>query len=283
MADLATLIVSCGEQGRSRFASWRSEVFEDWALHLCPALFFADPLRARDLLVLLAEGVGLGLLGRREEPPASWLDGMLRGPVVPWLIEALEPERAPLLARVWNLGEGAGREAAFIDRYLLARLESFQHPATLSEDLRRELSPLLDAPQPATWQGPYRVCTLDLRKTDDRFLPGALHIVGPRLLAVSDRRRDVVLGVLLGPNAPSVLGTIALSAEGLPSGGFSAGAVPQRSVPPEIRWASEEVFIADHKVSLPRLLKPHTSVIAESGYLVATSENSQRLWVVCHD
>lgn len=267
-----SLAVSKESAGAShRFARWNAEVFDEWASGPIAELWAQDPARGRDLLALVAEGVGRGWLGALSQRPKTWLDGLLRGPVLSWLPELPASERAPLLATAWNLGEGALREDAWIDRFLLARLSALTGPRTLPQDVILELEPLLDPAPPSPWTGPYRVSTMDLRASDDAFLPGALRFVGPRLLAVADRRRDIVLGLLLGPGQPSVLG--ALDLEELPA------AEPDGL--PEVRWEGELV-IGAQRIALPRLGEPLELAIAPTGYVVASAVHSQRLWVVAH-
>jgi hypothetical protein len=271
VVDPTAEAVATARECERRFARWDGASFEAWVRGPVAEVWAADEARGADLLRLVAEGIGRGALGPLDQRPRSWLDGLLRGPLPGW-IAATPPEgRAALLVRVWNLGEGAAREAPWMDRFLLARLSALSGPETVLADVTRELEPLLDEGPPCPWTGPYRVSTVDLRPSDPKFLPGQLQLLGPRVLAVADRRRDVTLGLVLGPGEPAVLG--AMDPIEAPS---------ERPARPSVRWDGGVLVIGADRVTLPALGEPLELLVAPAGYVVATAESSQRLWVVAH-
>jgi hypothetical protein len=259
-----------------RFASWDSARFVAWAAGPVAAVWALDPPRGADLLELVAEGIGRGLLGPLDQRPWGWLDGVLRGPLLVWLQGLAPAARAQLLVDVWNLGEGAALHARWVDHYLLARLPAFSGPERLKEELVGELEPLLGEPPPAPWRGPYRLNTLDLSLLDDHFLPGPMTFVGPRILAVADRRRESVVGLLLGPGEPSMLGPLDLPAQDL------ASLESPPPAPVSLRWEPGRVLLGGQVVALPHLLELHEMTSAIAGHVVASAVDSQRLWVLSH-
>ena len=271
--SLLTEVLRESERAKRRFASWSADLFEERALSLLPAIWEGDPDCGRALLAALSEGVGERLLGPLSLPPVTLLDALMREHLPRWLPAQPKAGRVELLVRLFNLGEGCAKEPPFVDAYLRSRISALRGPETLVEDLARELSPLVDDPEDASWRGPYALHVLDLRETDDRFLPGKMALVSPRILAVCDRRRPLALSILLGPGAPSVLGPIDVD-------------TPTQQMPgsarPEIAFGSDSVSISGVAVALPLLQSPHTHVVSRAGYLAASAENSQRLWVVCH-
>jgi hypothetical protein len=259
-----------------RFASWDAVRFASWAEGPVSAVWALDGARGADLLELVAEGIGRELLGPLDQRPWGWLDGVLRGPLLSWL-QATEPaQRAQLMVDVWNLGEGAALHARWVDRYLLARLPALSGPQNLQQELVRELEPLLGEPPAASWQGPYRVSTVDLRLHDDRFLPGPMAFVGPRILAVGDRRRDAVLGLLLESTGPSVLGPLDLP----PQGRAELSAPPLAPIP--VRWEPGRLMLGGQAVAVPHLLELQELTSAVAGHVVASAVDSQHLWVLSH-
>jgi hypothetical protein len=256
-----------------RFASWDAARFAQWAQGPVSAVWALDAARGADLLELVAEGIGRELLGPLGQRPWGWLDGVLRGPLLSWLDQTPPAGRAQLLVDVWNLGEGAALHARWVDRYLLARLPSLSGPDKLREELVCELEPLLGEPAAAPWKGPYRVHTVDLRLIDDRFLPGPMAFLGPQVLAVADRRREAVLGLLLGPGEPLVLGALDLALQGLPE---------LAPAPVTLRWEPGRVLIGGQPVAVPHLLELHEVASAVAGHVVASAVDSQRLWVLSH-
>jgi hypothetical protein len=254
-----------------RFAAWDPAAFATWTREILDPLEQGDPRSAEDLGRLVVEALGRGLAGSLAEPPRTWLDAMLRGPVPGWLRSLPARDRAPLLVRAWNLGEGCASGPRYLDRYVRDRVGTFADPASLPDDLARALAPLTDPVPTPSWRGPFQLAILDLRATDPRFLPGALRLAGPRVLAVADRRRDTALGILLGPE-PVVLGAIEFPGE-------PAAAEPD---PVELDWGDGSVEIGEEWFGLPLLGVPRDTLVAPAGYAIATAANSQRLWIVSH-
>ena len=225
-------------------------------------------------LTLLETGVGSGMLTTLlEAAPANFLEHCLRN----WLpseLARLEPKQGPaMMARLWNLAEGLGREPGWVQAYILSRAGDFQPGTPPEEFLISVLRPLfVPAPTP-TWQGPFRVTLLSMRAADDEFLPGDQYLAAPSVLVVADRKRQVRLGVHLRIHGRSeILGTF----------GQTSPPIPQHG--PECRGYLEargELLYRRRTLSrCPFLHEPFRWTITTSGFIVASSRDSQKLWIV---
>jgi hypothetical protein len=132
------------------------------------------------------------------------------------------------------------------------------------------LRPLLEPAPAARWDAPYRVTLLSLRTADDEFLPGEMQLAAPTVLVVSDRRRPVRLGVHLRRMGQSIV----LGAFG-PTGSF-----PDEPAGVQVTWNGGTANIGIDTVCLPFLASPFRATLVRAGYLVASSIDSQKLWIV---
>lgn len=264
-----------GEQGPKRFSRWNGTLFSAYCQTVLPALLTKlGPANERTLLGLASlvyQGIGEGYLnGEPDSEPRNLLEFCIRD----WLPEALAGappgEHLPLLARVWNLGEGILREPEWINSYVMSRIGELRGAKSLEAILEDILRPLLEPAPAARWQAPYRVTMLSLRPVDDAFLPGELRLAAPTVLVVSDRRRPMRLGIHLLRNGQSrVLGTFG------PLAGFE-----DEPAGVEVAWEKGGARIGDEKVTLPFLDVPLRWALVRAGYLVASASDSQKLWIV---
>jgi hypothetical protein len=264
-----------GEQGPKRFSRWNGALFSAYCQTILPAFGTKlGPAHERTLLGLatfIYQGIGEGHLnGQLDDEPGNLLEFCVRD----WLPEALAgssaDEHLPLLARVWNLGEGLLREPDWINAYVMSRIGELCGEKSLEAILEEVLRPLLEPAPAARWQEPYGVTTLSLRAVDDGFLPGEMQLAAPTVLVVSDRRRPMRLGIHLRRQGQSrVLGTFG------PLSSFE-----DEPVRVEIAWEPGSARIGDNRVPLPFLDVPLRWTLVRAGYLVANAVDSQKLWIV---
>jgi hypothetical protein len=266
--------------GPRRFARWDAALFE--ALVAGPAHALSGALGGQAdagpvlaaYLSLLHQGVGITAVRRAEAGPGGWSSYLERCLVeqVPSLLPRLPAgKRVPLLAKVWNLGEGLLREPAWLDRYVIASAAALADLQDLEAFLIRTLEPVLSAAAPASWTGPFAVTVLDLRTSQEQFLPGEIRLAAPTVLRVTDRRRaGVEVGVLLGRGGRS-------KALGVMSGLVDFADAGDR---PAVAFRDGRVVVAGAEVAVPRLRRCHRHLVARSGFIAACAVDSQRLWIV---
>ncbi len=265
-----------GEEGPRRFSGWNAPLYDAYRGTILPELWKRLPPNSErtfaGLTALVQSGIGEGYLkGGPGVAPRNFLEFCLRD----WLPDVLArlpaEKHLPLLARVWNLGEGLLREPEWVNDYVMSRIGELRGDRMPEEILGDILRPLMEAAPEALWVSPYRVTLLSLRHADDEFLPGEMQLVAPTVLVVADRRRPVRLGIHLRREGRSVV----LGSFG-PTGTFP---VEPNSVP--VEWEEEgNARIGGETVSLPFLTAPFHWTLVGAGYLVANAIDSQKLWIV---
>jgi hypothetical protein len=219
------------------------------------------------------QAVGTGVL-RRASAGAAWTSFLERCLVE--LVPALLPRvgagaRLPLLAEVWNLGEGLGREPSWLDRLTTACAARLQDLADVEGFLVRTLGPVLAPAPPAAWRGPFAVTVLDLRPLHDEFLPGETALAAPTVLRVEDRRGNgIQAGVLLRRGGRSEL--LGLT-EGL-------GDYAEAGDRPAVEFHDGRAAVAGQAVAVPALRRCHRHAVARAGFVAACAVDSQRLWIL---
>jgi hypothetical protein len=270
--------------GRRLHAHWEPDRFD--RLMRGPAAGLRDRLLGRQFAdetiaayaMLLREALGSGYLGQSSpatEPECGPWPNFLAFALLKLVPESLadEPdaERVARLACLWNIGEGLLSEPAWVDRYLLAYSANLRRVGDVESFVVETLGPALAPSEPASWSGPFSVSTLDARPVLDGFLPGEMVLAAPRILCVQDRRDPGQhLGLLLGHGGQSRwLGpTPAMETY-----------VEEGPVPP-LRVVGARAKVGSHPVDLPLIGEPHRTAIARAGFVVVSSVDSQRLWIV---
>jgi hypothetical protein len=273
------------DEWRGRFAEWDDEPFAAVAVGPGAALAAAlggEPGGDRVVdgyLRLVAEALRLRYLDRAScagaGPPTDLLARCLLD-VLPRRLPAYPAERRlPLLARTWNLGEGLLRQSPWIARLASALVTDADDLERLDEALAFALAPLMAAPRPSAFVGPFEVGMLDLGEVDDEFLPGAMHAAAPFVVCVHDRMRDglQVAVVLARPGASRTLGASPCLA---PDRGADDGG----RIDVDVRLGDSRVNIAGQTVALPTVHGAHSQLLLASGFLAVTAVDSQRLWIV---
>jgi hypothetical protein len=273
MSDLTDIFMAAAHEGQRRYANWNDTLFDE--LCLGPATNLANSLEGaagtEDVvtayLSLVREAIACEYVTGAND---TFFERCLVD-LVPDQLALIAPDRRlPALARVWNLCEGLAGEPAWLDQYVRARADDIHNIARLDEFLIEALTPALSPAAPADWRAPYRVITLDTRSIDDDFVPGDMRLCAPRVVHITDTRRDVHLAVLLSRDGGSRLfGPVRKLSEHVESG-----------TAPDIVLGDSAVRIGQHSVDLPWLGVSRRYVLAQSGFFVASAVNSQRLWIL---
>ena len=273
-----------------RFAGWDDAAF----LHLCtkrhsPAQRLLQELEGapnaeavwRAYVTLCVELIGGGhcegsvlrwLSGRYAKPEhaSSFLAYAVAALLPRWLPKLAPKAQLGLMAAAWNAGEGLLSSKGWLDRYVLRHADEFESPHAFRETLTRLLTPVLDASASAApWRGPYAVSTLDVGAFCQDFLPGTLRLADARVLSLEDRLSPGrYVGILLLPGGQSeVLGWLEEPGDA-------------SSARTWLRFDNDLLHLGDHSVRLPWIGEKHDHIICESGFIVSTSIDSQKLWIV---
>lgn len=276
------LIAAVAQDGPRRHARWDAAHFQEVADRSGKEVWQAVQTEPQAesvftaYLRLVEEALGAGYLRRSATDGAgtSWpnfLSYCLVHLVPVALPRVPERERLPLLAKVWNIGEGLLREPAWVDRYVTACAGSLSELTQLEDFLVRTLEPALAPAKPARWQGPFGLMLLDARQIDDEFLPGEMHLAAPAVVCVHDRRRpQVQLAAFLQHDGRSrFLGVQPC-----------LGHYPEPEVLPAMKFTQHRLQVGTHAVDLPLLGRCLGHVLAGPGFAVVSEVDSQRLWVV---
>lgn len=277
-------------EGPRRHSHWDADLFDLLAEHAGTVLWRglqAKPRReqvADAWLKVAVEAVGLGhvdrasaryIITRVGRPPESvTLMGRCLLHLAPAQLPAHSEDKAvALLARTWNLCEGLAEQPVWMNRYIasaMAAMERAPSLETLDAFLATTLAPALARPRASTFSGPFTLAMLDTRGLVDDFLPGDMHLAAPAVLCVHDRRaEDVRLGVFLAPEGKArFLGV-------MPCLGSR-----HEETPPPVEQQPGIVRVNGREAPLPLLNAPHRTLVATSGYVVASAVDSQRLWVL---
>ncbi|HEX3758136.1 MAG TPA: hypothetical protein VHW23_05500 [Kofleriaceae bacterium] len=226
----------------------------------------------RSYLRLLAEAVGMGcLVPDAGGAMRDLLSDLLATHVPARLTELPVEHRAACLAMLWNLGEGLLQEPAWLNRFAMAFAGDARDLLALPAHLERLLEPVLAPRPPSQWAGPCTLAVLDPRSLADGFLPGDMHLAAPAVVCVHDRRRaGAQLGVLLehGGRSRFLGATPCLGRE------------VHEGARPAVTFAANHLAVAGHQVALGWLRAPLEKLVTATGFVVASTVDSQRLWVV---
>ncbi len=267
------------ETAPREYATWNADLFERYTIvegaRLWQSLgetFMGEPAPTAEIamdawFVLVREGIAAGYL--TGHTAANFIEYAL-ATLVPKRLAQLPPEaQLPALAAVWNIGEGLRREPEWLERYVMARAIKSADLATLAEFVIGALEPVLTPAPPAKWGGPFTQTRVNLRATDEAFLPGEMTVSGPRLITVRDRRRPVNIGVLLAANGTAeVLGTMG-----------DIPADPTLHTGPAATARADTITVAGHHIKLPLVTGVHRWLTTAAGFVVAIAADSQHLWI----
>ncbi|MDP2345194.1 MAG: hypothetical protein Q8O67_29890 [Deltaproteobacteria bacterium] len=229
----------------------------------------------RSYLQLAAEAVGRGLVGGRGDTrlTRSTLLSILLLDVVPQqLVLARDAaDAAALMARCWNIGEGAAMAARWIDPYLAAvftsvSLDLGDVAAVVAEALAR-VTTIEHAP---SWSG-FTTTTLDLSVSQPDFLPGMMHAVAAGLLCIHDRAKpeDGLVVAVDHEGRSRVIGAAPCSGEYLDEGSL-----------PAVDADDEVCLVGAVKVPVPLLRRSYWVACLPRGFVALSAVDSQRLWLL---
>lgn len=287
-AAFARAVDAVAADGPARFASWDDQLFQAYARG--PISWLAERLKNtpgdrmffESYVRLVQEAIGAGYATqypyerrmREYLPHFEWASVLELGltDLIPLELSALaEERRAALLADIWNLGEGLRHQPRWLDRYVAARLDGLDRLDECPDRVADAINEVLGPAEPSSWAGPFSVSVVSTRSLVDDFLPGDLHLLAPAVACVHDRRReDIRLQIVFRRGGASMLSGPYLCISEYDEWGEL----------PDVTFAHNRVRIAERHVDLPFLSHVQSSVVAVSGYLIATAVDSQRLWIV---
>lgn len=280
-AALMSLLESVRQRASRAHARWQDSLFQRLTDRPSQYLWRAlekqkAAVRERSLLgylELVAAGIGGGYLTGEEASPRTLLEGFL-GRLPYWLARTDPAGHAQLITSIWNLAEGARREALWMEQYLLARISDLSDPLKLEAQALALLRPALEPQPQARWCGPYEVRQIPLAEALPAFLPGEISLLTPSLVRIADRRQGESVGVLLaapGAGESACIGPM--------QGGHPALTPPPPPV--SVSWSHDHVKVGDTVVPLPLMAcEPLHTLTLPGGHLLAVLKSSQRLWVV---
>ncbi|MBI2378586.1 MAG: hypothetical protein HYV07_31595 [Deltaproteobacteria bacterium] len=279
MTKLFGAVEAVAKASLRRFASFDGELFfevcAEPALQLQRQLDPSEGALMTGYLEMIADGVGAGLLSRLEGPraPAAPSEAARRAfervmlKLVPEQLGSIEPaKRGEALVSTFNILDGAVREGRWLGEWLCARFLGLTELSQLEAVTERELAQL-EPPRPRRFEPPFRVTCFDPRPIVSDFLPGSLHLAAPHVACIHDRRRSAGLALCAGA-LPSL------------SSGPTACLGRSGEAPATVQVEAHQrgVVIAGHEISFP--LGGLGELLVGHGYLVVTSESSQRVWLL---
>jgi hypothetical protein len=278
--DLQALMDGVRADSQQRYARWDDGAFAQavsWTAGYLWRALRKQPAKVRDRSVLIylnavASAIGAGYIAGDDGAPRTLMECFLCRLMPTWFAASPPKSHAQIAATAWNLAEGARREAAWMEQYLLARAGEFRDPMALEQKALDLLKPVLEPQRDAAWRGPFEVTVVDIAMHAENFLPGEISMVTPSLIRVGDRRHRTAVGVLLTRGSPGCIGRMS---------GAPEAAVPAAAPAVSVTWAPDRVTVADAVVPLPLMAcAPLHSLTLANGFLLAVVQNSQRLWVV---
>ncbi len=179
-------------------------------------------------------------------------------------------QQLELLTKIWNLGENILEEKPWIGLYILSRAEELPTLSKIEDFLIEIMTPLLRPSEKSNWQSPYKVSILDGRKIHDNFIPGDMHQVAPSVVCVHDRRLSNVYGGIFLNNEPN---TLLFHNQCL-------GNTQHEESEINLSFEDSNVTIESNQVELTRLGEHYSYLLCNSGQLLVTAVDSQRIWQV---
>lgn len=281
--DAANDAAAVGKDAAARFADFdplRFEHFVACGSTMMTTLGALGPgARAlhKSYLELCAEAVGAGLLGGNGR---ETLLRLLLTEVVPQqLITARSTTGAAhLMARAWNVGEGALQAPRWVDPYLVATFKSIAVDLNdLNETVVTALERVTKVKHKPSWKE-FSTSILDLSINRADFVPGLLHAVAPGLLCVHDRfaadgegASGLVVAVDHGDGSRVVGPSVCLGDDDLDDG-FHA---------PDVEAGDGVAIIGtDVVVEVPTLRRSFWSACLPRGFVAVSVVDSQRLWLL---
>ncbi|WP_171818460.1 hypothetical protein [Pyxidicoccus fallax] len=200
---MSTFVEELEASARGRFVRWDSALWQELLTGPVPRLGQElaasgdDPEKCEELLRtylrLGAEAIGLGYLypgsaGRKNFFTLAWAN------LIPRLLaEVPEPERAGVLAQLWNLGENLESAPPWVQRIFYRVGQDLFSLSDIEARLRETVAPAMEPPAKQLG-GEGTVHFVHLAAEDSRFLPGHMHFLAPTVLCVHDRHRTAVGG-----------------------------------------------------------------------------------------
>ncbi len=277
MTSFEQVVASQRRWGQATYSAWDPRAFDalvDSAGSLLWQTLGGDgqaPASALEAYLQLSqEALAIGVWSETTSPGFF---GRLWFRLTPRLAAAIP--RNQLVARfveLWNLCEGLRNAGRWLDLAVGLRLDSLTELASVEAVLEQVLSELVTPGMDPAWKkNPCRI--LDLRPMNDRFLPGPMHLLAPRVVCVHDRRDDEqCMGLWLRPEQ-----------KGIVLGRIDCGQTyedPRRTPEVEFTPANNIIRIDGRVAVAPAIGSIHSSLTLPAGFVIASAIDSQRVWVV---
>jgi hypothetical protein len=281
------------KQGQKQYAHWNNELFMEickGAARLCWHNIQHQQNKEKvfaGYMNLIREGIGGAYITQslqewqynymikasRQQLNITWnsfLEYCLLKEIPLTLSQVPAAQQLELITKIWNLGENILQEAPWMGLYILSRAEELPALTKIEEFLIEIMAPLLQPPEKARWQPPYRVSILDGRDIQDNFLPGDMHQVAPSVVCVHDRRLADVYGGIFMNNAPK---TLLYHNQCL-------GHAQTEECDINLTFEDSSVTIQSNQVELTRLGEHYSYLLCSGGQLLVSAVDSQRIWQV---
>lgn len=266
-----------------KYSEWNSELFESICSETGSYLevhLKDDKASLKAYLQLVSEGIGRGLIVNSLNPEyAEWyleykewkcfLEYLLIG-IVPCEITSVKPDlRIKTLVEVWNIGEGILNDEVWMDPYLL-NCAGDEKPklSNLVPFLTSLIDPIYESPGKIDWKKS-KVNILDCRQISKDFLPGEMFLTAGNVVCIEDRRNKSLVGGLVFKGNEAVL----ISHNKLFSKSEQVSTVL-------IQKSINSIKLNETSVELPLIGKVGNVLVSDSGFALASTEDSQQLWVV---
>ncbi len=279
--SLLSIVHPARKSGKQSFARWNDQLFDLYfEEHITPLWDRLErrnpesrPQSIQHYIDLVVTGIGAGYLTTIDGPASSLMEAFIRDRLPWWFIDSARDRHGKIAQSIWNLAEGARKQGLWIEQYLLACVDEFDNPMRLKDKAVELLEPVIQPRPAARWLGPFSKTSLDFRTQVEDFLPGTITQINSALISICDRRKEIHIGVLLLPQGMSRL-------VGQMSVGVMSAHVAE--VPDMlIQWGEGNVSIGNERIELPLMgCSPMNTLAVTSGYLIASAENSQHLWVL---
>ena len=273
----AEIIERHRQAGPQQFSNWDASLFEKWVegpiSTLLAHLQQGDELNPSQVQIFQSylSLVQAALWQSATKGMPRFIEHCLWH-LIPQQLSQLPPaQQAPLLAKVWNLAEGLAHEPLWVEQYVLSRIGELHDLTVLDTFLIELLTPILTTPSPAQFKPPFQHTILNARPLEQDFLPGPMHLAAPSVVCIKDRFRPIYLALLLErKNRSRLLGPLT-----------ELGKYQQDvNRLPIADFFEQFVNLNNYKIPLPLLAHVESSLLSIGGFLIASSVDSQRLWVV---
>jgi len=262
-----------------KHANWDDYVFKQFAMMPGAQLWQALGPRSgaqailSSYLLMVSEAIAAGYIREMNwgRPCRSFMEYYIRE-LVPAAAAQNPPKTALMfLAEGWNIAEGLQNQPRWIDGFVASQTRELKCLDQVKTSVAAAIDKALSTPDCAAWTGNSRLYVLKPRDLIDDFLPGDMHLAAPIVVCVHDRRQH-------GSHVQVYLDKAGQSAL---AGPFPcAGNSQPAALAPATKISQNEVEIQGRLYQLPLIGTAFSELLTESGFYLASAEDSQRLWLL---